>query len=94
VLADGDELTGIVDWVDICVSDPGIDLMLAYSFLEGADRAAFFEEYGPAPEASHVRARVLALFLSAVLAQYGRAKGDGPVEREAIAALDRAVAGL
>lgn len=57
------ELTGIVDWVDVCRSDPGVDLSLAWSFLSPGARAAFFDEYGPLSEASLVRARVLAINL-------------------------------
>jgi len=92
VLVDGDVVTGIVDWVDVCRSDPGIDLMLAYAFLAPPERAVFFDEYGPVTRASELRARVLALFLSAVLVRYARANGHDAVEREAFAALDRAVA--
>jgi aminoglycoside phosphotransferase (APT) family kinase protein len=94
VLVDGDRVTGIVDWVDVCRSDPGIDLALAFMFLDPAERELFFAAYGAVGDASTVRARVLALFLGAVLARYGRANANGPVEREGVASLDRAVAGL
>jgi aminoglycoside phosphotransferase (APT) family kinase protein len=94
VLVDGPQLIGVVDWVDVCRSDPGIDLQLAFAFLPHEARDAFFDEYGPVTDASVLRARVLALFLSAVLARYGRAERNGPVEGEAVASLDRAVAGL
>ncbi|HEY6960337.1 MAG TPA: phosphotransferase [Gaiellaceae bacterium] len=94
ILVDGSRVTGIVDWVDACRSDPGVDLMVAFAFLDGDDRAAFFAAYGDAEDAWTIRARVLALFLSAVLARYGRAHANGPVEREARASLDRAVSGL
>ncbi len=91
VLVNRGRLSGVVDWVDVCLSDPGIDLQIAFSLLEGPSRAAFFDEYGPVRPASLLRARVLALFLSAVLARYGRAEGDERIEREAVASLDRAL---
>jgi len=94
LLVDGPRLTGVVDWVDVCRSDPGIDLMVVYAFLPPEARAAFFAEYGEAPDASLLRARVLALNLSAILARWGRAEGNRPVEREALASLDRALAGF
>ena len=94
LLVDGARLTGVVDWVDVCRSDPGIDLLIVFAFLPLEARSAFFSEYGEAPAESLVRARVLALNLSAVLARYGREEGNGPLEREAIASLDRAVADL
>ena len=91
LLVDGPRLTGVVDWVDVCLSDPGIDLMVAYAFLPPGARPAFFAAYGDVAEASHVRARVLALNLSAILARYAHAEGNGPVEQEALASLDRAL---
>ena len=94
LLVDGPRLTGVVDWVDVCLSDPGIDLMVVYAFLPPESRPAFFAEYGEASDDSLLRARVLALNLSAILARYGHAEGNRPVEQEALASLDRAVAGL
>jgi aminoglycoside phosphotransferase (APT) family kinase protein len=94
ILVDGGRLTGVVDWVDVCRSDPGIDLQLVYAYLPPDARDAFFAAYGPVAEASLIRARVLALFLSAVLARYGRDQGLPEIEREAVASLDRAVVGL
>jgi aminoglycoside phosphotransferase (APT) family kinase protein len=92
LLVDGGRLTGVVDWVDVCRADPGIDLQIVYAYLPTTARGAFFAEYGDVAEESLVRARVVALNLSAVLARYGREQGLPHVEREAIASLDRAVA--
>lgn len=94
LLVDGPRLTGVVDWVDLCLSDPGIDLMVVYAFLPPEARPAFFAEYGAAPDDSLLRARVLALNLSAILARWARAEGNRPVEEEALASLDRTLAGL
>ena len=94
VLVQGGRLTGIVDWIDVCRSDPGIDLLLVYAFLPAEARDGFFAEYGDVGEGSLIRARVLALFLSATLARYGRTQGLPHVEHEALASLDRAVAGF
>lgn len=91
LLVAGSSLTGVVDWVDVCRSDPGIDLMVVYALLPPDAREVFFAEYGPVREDSLLRARVLALFLSAVLARYGREQGLAQVEREAVTSLDRAV---
>jgi aminoglycoside phosphotransferase (APT) family kinase protein len=91
LLAAGRELTGIVDWVDVCRSDPGVDLQLLWSFVPPDARDDFLSEYGDVDEASLVRARVLAFFLSAVIARYGCDEGRPAVLAEAIAGLDRAV---
>ncbi len=92
VLAHGSALTGVVDWVDVCRADPGVDLQIAFAFLSPADRAAFFDQYGPVAESSLIRARVVALSLSASLARYGLATGAHAVAQEAVDSLDRAVA--
>lgn len=94
LLVDQGEPSGIVDWVDLCRGDPGVDLQLYWSLLPPAARAEFLDEYGPVPESSLLRARVLALDLNAVLALYGREEGLGRVAAEALLALERAVAGL
>jgi len=94
LLVAGGTLTGVVDWVDVCRSDPGIDLMVAFAFLPAETREGFFAEYGPVSESSLIRARVLAFFCSAVLARYGREQGLAHVEREAVSSLERAAADL
>jgi aminoglycoside phosphotransferase (APT) family kinase protein len=91
LLVDGDDLTGIIDWVDVCRSDPGVDLQLLWSFFPPAARDEFLAEYGRVSEDSLIRARLLALFLNATLARYGRAEGFPAVEAEALAGLERAL---
>jgi aminoglycoside phosphotransferase (APT) family kinase protein len=85
------ELSGVIDWVDVCRADPGVDLLLYWSFLPPAGREAFLEEYPAVAEHSLLRGRVLALFLNAILARYGRDEGAAAVEAEAVASLARTV---
>jgi len=91
LLVDGDRLSGIVDWVDLCRADPGIDLSLVYGLLSPVARAEFLEEYGDVDPASLMRARVLALNLMAVLVHYGHDERNPDVEAEALAGLGRAL---
>src|SRR5207247_10901868 len=91
VLADGGRVTGVIDWVDVCRSDPAIDLSIAWSFLSAEGRARFLEAYGSVTQEQLVRARVLAFSLSAALAWNAHAEGLAAVEREALAGLERAV---
>src|SRR5262249_16092712 len=72
LLVDGDALTGIIDWVDVCRSDPAVDLSVAWSTLDGGRRPAFFEAYGAVGEETRVRARVIAAFLCGMLADWAR----------------------
>jgi aminoglycoside phosphotransferase (APT) family kinase protein len=85
-------LTGVVDWVDVCRSDPAIDLSMYWSYFPTAARAAFLHAYGPVDEPALLRARVLAFSLCAALAAYGHAERSDVLEREAIAGLERAAA--
>ena len=39
------ELTGVIDWVDVCRSDPAIDLSMIWSYLTRAGREAFLEVF-------------------------------------------------
>lgn len=72
VLVDDDATpTGVIDWADVCRSDPAIDLSMFWSYLGPRGREAFLAEYGPVSEEQLLRARVLALSLSAALAHYG-----------------------
>jgi aminoglycoside phosphotransferase (APT) family kinase protein len=90
VLVDGRRVTGVLDWVDVCRSDPAIDLSLLWSFLEPPQRPAFLGAYGEVSDEQLLRARVLALNLCAALAAQAHAEGLEAVAREALAGLDRA----
>ena len=64
VLAEGTRLTGVIDWVDVCRSDPAIDLSLLWSFVPPEGRRAFLDAYGAAGRraaAPRPRPRALAL---------------------------------
>ncbi|HSX21990.1 MAG TPA: phosphotransferase, partial [Gaiellaceae bacterium] len=89
LLVDKGKLSGIIDWVDLCRADPCVDLQLVWSVLPPADRGAFLDAYGPISDEQLLRARVLALSLSASLAWYARENGMANVEREALAGLER-----
>ncbi|MFD0593949.1 aminoglycoside phosphotransferase family protein [Catellatospora coxensis] len=82
--------TGVIDWGDVCLADPAVDLSLAYSGFIGPARAALLDAYGPVPAEGAARARVLAVNLSAVLAEYAHAEGRVALLREALAGIGRA----
>lgn len=90
LLVDGDELTGIVDWVDVCRSDPAVDLSVAWSTLDAGARPSFFAAYGEVGEETRVRARVVAAFVCAMLADWARKEGVPVVLDAALAGLARA----
>jgi len=88
----GGTLNGIIDWVDVCRADPGIDLSLLWSFVPRDMFDAFLSEYGPVTEESLIVARVLALGLNATLANYARDVGNAALARAALEGVRRAAA--
>jgi len=90
MLVDGNARpTGVIDWVDVCRSDPAIDLSMLWSYFPVEGREAFLAEYGPVSDDQLLRARVIAFSLSAALAHYGHSEGFSAIEREALAGLER-----
>jgi aminoglycoside phosphotransferase (APT) family kinase protein len=84
-------LSGVIDWGDVGRSDPAIDLPAYWNVLAPSARPAFHDVYGPITEAALLRARVLALFLSATLALYARSESLPALERESLAGIERAL---
>jgi aminoglycoside phosphotransferase (APT) family kinase protein len=91
LLVDGGTASGVIDWGDVCRSDPAIDLPLLWSFVPPDGRDAVLDAYGPVNEAQLLRARVLAIQLSAVLSRYGHLEGLAGVEGEGLAGLQRSL---
>jgi len=92
LITDDGAPSAVIDWDDLCVGDPAIDLVLYWSFLPPAARPGFLAAY-PATEDGLVRARLLSLFLCGALAVYGRHEGKLDLEAEAVAGLERTLAG-
>ena len=91
VLIDGASMSGVIDWGDVCIGDPAIDLQLVWSLLPAARRESFFAEYGSVERETGLRAQVLAVYLCAMLGVYARSVGHASLERESLAGLERAV---
>lgn len=81
----------VIDWGDLCLGDPSIDLGLYWSLLDAPGRAAFREAYRASEltDDRMLRARVLAMFLNAALAQYADDIGDAELLTETLAGLER-----
>jgi len=80
LLLDGaGHLGGVIDWGDVHLGDPALDLSLAWTFLPVVAHPAFRERYGPIDAATWDRARFRAIHYGATLAAYGRAEGIAPL---------------
>ena len=82
-------LSAVIDWGDVCVGDPSIDLQLAWSLLAPAGRERFVEAYGPIDDERLLRARATALYFGAMLAAYAHSADNASLERECLAGLER-----
>jgi aminoglycoside phosphotransferase (APT) family kinase protein len=92
LLVDGaGRASGVIDWGDLCLADPAVDLSLGYAAFPGAARAAFLDAYGPVDAERELRARALAVRLSALLVRYAAADARPALLAESLAALGRAV---
>jgi aminoglycoside phosphotransferase (APT) family kinase protein len=91
LLVDGDaRAAAVIDWGDLSVADPSVDLSLAYGGFAGAARRALLSAYGPVGAETELRARVLAVFLCAALAEYAVDTGRERLLAEALTGITRA----
>lgn len=91
LLLDGaDHLAGVIDWGDIHLGDPALDLSIAWTFLPRPARALFRARYGLADDAAWRRARFRAIHYGATLSEYGASVGDEAIRTLGLTALDLA----
>ena len=92
VLVDPDRrAAGVIDWGDVALADPSVDLSLAYGGFSGAARQAFLDTYGHVDKMTELRARVLAVGLCAALADQASTSGSPRLLDEALRGLSRAI---
>ncbi|MEU9870822.1 phosphotransferase [Actinomadura sp. NPDC048021] len=82
---------GVIDWGDVCLGAPAVDLSLAYAGFGGAAREALLAEYGTVPPEQETAARALALNLTATLAEYAASTGRDALLAETLAGIGRAL---
>ena len=91
VVGNDGRASGVLDWGDVCLADPAVDLSLAYAAFGGPARDALLAAYGEVDAERELRARCLAVRLSALLAEYAAAEGRAALLTESLAGLRRAV---
>jgi aminoglycoside phosphotransferase (APT) family kinase protein len=90
LLRDG-AAAAVIDWGDVCLGDPALDLSLAYAGFTGGAREALLAAYGPVDGERELRARCLAVRLCTFLARYALAGGDAALLEESLRGLHRAL---
>jgi aminoglycoside phosphotransferase (APT) family kinase protein len=85
---------GVIDWGDLCVADPAVDLSIAYAGFAGRARSALLTEYGESVDVGREReaaARTLAIFICSVLAAYAAHERRERLLAEALAGIGRSL---
>ena len=82
VFDDKREISGIIDWGDLCLENPAVDLSIAFNFLPPEGRKIFWETYGEIDENTLRIARFAGLTIACILLSYGYETGDEDLKRE------------
>lgn len=73
---------GIIDWGDVHLGDPALDLSIAHGFLPPGAREAFRKAYGAIDDDTWRKARFRALFHAVATLLYGADVSDADLIRE------------
>jgi aminoglycoside phosphotransferase (APT) family kinase protein len=88
---DSRRINGIIDWGDVHLGDPALDLSIAFAFLPPEGRRQFHAAYGEIDKSTWDRARFRALHNGFALLVYGRSVGDPAIADAGAYALRNAV---
>ncbi len=83
------QLTGIIDWGDLGINNPAMDLAIIWTFYPKEYHPLFFEVYGPVEPNSWHYARFLGLYIAITLVLYGKDIGNTQLLLEAMESVQR-----
>lgn len=83
---------GVIDWGDIHLGDPAIDLSVAFELLPPQWRSAFVRAYGEIDERARELARYRAIYHAVLVAYYGYRIGNEETLRAGLTGLKYAAA--
>lgn len=81
------QLAGVIDWGDIHLGDPAIDLAIVYSFLPPGAHNAFIKVFGDISEETRALAKLRAIYSSTLLILFGYHSKDPNILREGLRSL-------
>lgn len=82
-------LTGVIDWGDVAINHPSVDLALLYSFYPADMHEQFYAIYGEVEEKTKMFARFLGLYSALTVLLYASDIKDELLLEEALAAVKR-----
>ena len=80
-------LVGVIDWGDIHLGDPAIDLAIAHSFLPVHAHQSFMKAYGEISDQTWALAKLRAIYSSTYLVLFGHHSNDPIIMREGLRSL-------
>lgn len=78
------QLSGVIDWGDVYIGNPAVDLQIVFSFLPQTAHQTFFNIYGPTNLQTRQLAFFRALCQSAMLVLYSHDVNDKNLLRESL----------
>jgi aminoglycoside phosphotransferase (APT) family kinase protein len=72
-------LRGIIDWGDLHIGSPAVDLSIVYSFLPPDSRKHFYKKYGEVQKTVRELARFIGVYILILLILYGADNEDQPL---------------
>lgn len=88
LLDDHDDLNGVIDWGDMSLCHPALDLSVVHSFLPPHAHEVFLQHYGSVTEETWELARFRALYSLVTMATYSHDVNDKHLLAESYAGLD------
>ena len=82
------QVSGVIDWGDVHLGDPAIDLAIAHLLLPSGAHAAFREAYGAVDDDAWQTARYRAVYHAILELDYGLRENDAGMQRIGSAALE------
>jgi aminoglycoside phosphotransferase (APT) family kinase protein len=72
---DQHQICGVIDWGDVHLGDPALDLSVAFTFLPKGSRAELIRAYGGTDEDTLLRAQLRAMHYGLLFLKYGSQAG-------------------
>lgn len=89
LLDEDGSLASVIDWGDVHLGDPAVDLSVVHEIVPQDAHDAFFAAYGVVDERTWRTARWRAVHHAVLVAEYGTLIGDGDLADGALAGLRR-----
>jgi aminoglycoside phosphotransferase (APT) family kinase protein len=88
VLVRDGRMSGVIDWGDVHLGDPAVDLGVLFEVFPESARAAFLKAYGPVDETTMALAQYRGIYHAVLVAHYGYRIGDAELQRAGLLRLE------